>query len=77
MLVDRIREDMPVVTADDRCVGFVGRLEDTCKLRVTSISAGYGHDHVIPLSWVSGVDKFVYLNKTSTYLATNWLPPSA
>ena len=72
MITDRIREDMSVIGADDRCIGFVCGVEGEEMLRVTSITAGYGYDHLIPLSWVSGVDKYVFLEKTSTYVAANW-----
>jgi len=71
MITDRIREEMSVIAADDRCVGFVNCIEGD-KLRITSISAGYGYDHLVPLSWVSTVDKFVYLDKTSGYVGSNW-----
>jgi hypothetical protein len=72
MIIDRIREEMSVIAADDRCIGFVNRLEGGDLLRVTCISAGYGYDHLIPLSWVSEVDKFVFLHKTSGFVAANW-----
>jgi hypothetical protein len=72
MIIDRIREDMSVIAADDRCVGFVGRVEGETLLRITSISAGYGYDHLIPLSWVCDADKYVYLDKPSAFVAANW-----
>jgi hypothetical protein len=72
MVTDRIREDMSVICADDRCIGFVCSVEGDEMLRVTSITAGYGYDHLIPLSWVSGVNKYVFLDKTSSYVAANW-----
>lgn len=72
MIIDRIREDMSVISADDCCIGFVNELLGDDKLTITSISAGYGYDHVIPLSWVSEVDKYVYLDKTSAFVAANW-----
>ncbi len=71
MIIDRIREEMSVIAADDRCIGFVNGLEGDM-LRVTCISAGYGYDHLIPLSWVGEVDKFVFLDKTSAFVAANW-----
>jgi hypothetical protein len=70
--IDRIREDMSVISADDHCVGFVTRLMDGETLRIISITAGYGYNRLIPLSWVSHVDKFVYLSKTSSYVTANW-----
>ena len=72
MIIDRIREEMSVIAADDRCIGFVCGLEGDDALRITSISGGFGYDHLIPLSWVSEVDKYVYLDKTSAFAATNW-----
>jgi hypothetical protein len=72
MIIDRIRKDMSVIAADDRCIGFVDRLDGDDMLRITCVSAGYGYDHLIPLSWVSDVDKFVYLDKTRGYVAANW-----
>ena len=72
MIIDRMREDMSVITADDRCIGFVSQLESDDALRITSISAGYGYDHLIPLSWVSDVDKYVFLDKTAAYVAGHW-----
>ncbi|MGH6926231.1 MAG: DUF2171 domain-containing protein [Propylenella sp.] len=72
MIIDRIREEMSVIALDDRCIGFVSRLEGDAVLRITCISAGYGYDRLIPLSWVSAVDKFVYLDRTSGYVAGNW-----
>ena len=72
MIIDRIREDMSVIAADDRCIGFVCGVEGDDMLRITCISAGYGYDHLIPLAWVSEVDKYVFLDKTSGYVAGNW-----
>ena len=72
MIIDRIRKDMTVISADDHCVGFISRVEGEDALIITCISDGYGYDHVIPASWVSGVDKYVFLTKTSGYVAANW-----
>lgn len=72
MIIDRIRKDMTVIAADDCCVGFVGGLEGPNRLRITSVSTGYGYDHLIPLAWVSDVNKYVYLDKASGYVAANW-----
>lgn len=76
MIADRIREDMSVISADDRCVGFTKRLEDDATLRITSIAAGYGFDRLIPLAWVGQVERFVYLDKTSAFVAANWKRPA-
>ncbi len=72
MIIDRIRKDMSVIAADDRCVGFVEGFDDTDMLRITCVSAGYGYDRLIPLAWVSQVDKYLYLDKTSAFVAANW-----
>ena len=72
MIVDRIRKDMSVISADDRCIGFVSRVESEDSLRITCISAGYGYDHLIPAAWVNAVDKYVFLDKTSSYVTANW-----
>lgn len=82
MIIDRIREDMSVISADDRCIGFIDKLLDD-KLRITTVSAGYAYDHMIPLAWVSEVDKYVFLDKTSGFVSANWehaedaAPPTA
>jgi hypothetical protein len=68
----KIQETMAVVTADDRRIGFVRRIEQFTKLRVISFSHGCGGDHLIPLSWVCEVGREVYLNKTSAFVASNW-----
>lgn len=72
MIIDRIREEMSVISADDRCVGFVSRLEGDDMLRITCITEGYGYDRLVPLEWVSDVDKYVFLDKTSDYVTTHW-----
>jgi hypothetical protein len=74
MITDRIREDMTVISSDDCCVGFVSSVEDDGALRVTSIAAGYGYDYQIPLSWISDVAKYVYLDKSSAFVAANRQP---
>jgi hypothetical protein len=70
--ISKIRVHMPVVTADGRQVGFVTRLQGTDGLRLTTVKAGHGFDHVIPLAWVSDVDRYVFLDKGSGYVAANW-----
>jgi hypothetical protein len=71
MIIDRIREDMSVISADDRCIGFINKLLND-KLTITTVSAGYAYDHMIPLAWVSEVDKYVFLDKTSAFVSANW-----
>lgn len=72
MITDRIRKEMSVITADDRCIGFVAGLEGEDMLKITCISAGYGYDHLIPAAWVSEVDRYVFLDKTASYVSANW-----
>jgi hypothetical protein len=66
-----IRHNMAVVAADGRRVGFVSRLLDGDVLRVTRFTNGHGYDHLVPLAWVAGVDRYVHLNKASAYVAAN------
>jgi hypothetical protein len=70
--VSRIRVQMPIVAADGRQLGFVSRLEGAYGLRLSQVKDGQGFDHFIPLDWVSDVDRYVYLNKGSTYVIANW-----
>ena len=40
---------------------------------VTALRGGCGYDHLVLPVWICEVDdEFVYLNKTSNYLVTNW-----
>lgn len=71
----KIRERMPVVAADDRRVGFVARVEGTDSLKLTRVKNGHGFDHVIPMAWVSDVDRYVFLNKSSKFVVANWETP--
>jgi hypothetical protein len=71
----KIREHMPVIAADDRRVGFVARVEGSDSLKVTRVKNGHGSDHVIPLAWVSDVDRYVFLNKSSKFVVANWETP--
>ena len=68
---EKIRGAMPVVASDGRQVGVVG-VADSTGLRMTSIKNGQAFDHAIPLSWVTEVDKYVFLNKSSGYITANW-----
>ncbi len=72
MIIDRIRRDMSVISADDHCVGFVCGFEGENSLRITCISEGYGYDHLIPTTWVTAVEKYVFLDKTISYVLANW-----
>ena len=73
----KILEHMPVVGADDRRVGFVERVQGGNSLRLTRVKNGHGFDYLIPLSWVSEVDRYVYLNKNSRFVMANWEPASS
>ena len=72
---DKIKRRIPVVSSDDRRIGFA-KLPDENKivLRVTCMKAGCGNDHQIPKDWVASLGQFVYLNKTKAYVAANWRP---
>lgn len=70
--ISRIREHMPIVAADGRQVGFVSRLEGADGLRLSQVKEGHGFEHLIPLAWVSDVDRYVFLNKGSSYVTANW-----
>ena len=52
----KIRERMPVISADERAIGFVSRVSGT-ELRMTRVKDGRGFDHLIPLDWVEEVGK--------------------
>lgn len=69
--ISKIREHMPVIAADDRRVGFVARVGGD-GLKLTRVKNGHGFDYVIPLAWVSDVDRYVFLNKGSKFVLANW-----
>ena len=68
--VTKIRERMPVISADERAIGFVSRVSGR-ELRVTRVKDGRGFDHLIPLDWVEEVGKYVFLNKSRRYVASH------
>ena len=68
--ISKIRERMPVISADERAIGFVSRVSGA-GLRMTRIKDGRGFDHLIPLDWVEEVGKYVFLNKSRRYVATH------
>jgi hypothetical protein len=72
MDISKIRQHMAVVANDGRQVGFVARLEGSTGLKVTRIKNGHGFEYVIPLAWVSDVDRYVFLNKGARYVRSNW-----
>ena len=69
--ISKIRESMGVISSDGRQIGFVSGVQGTDTFRVTSVKGGHGFDHVIPLDWVSDVDRYVFLNCGSGYVAAN------
>lgn len=72
----KIREQMPVVTLDDRRIGLVSRIDgDT--LWVTRFKGGKGFSYLIPLGWVGAVDKYVFLSRNRAYVAANSGPAGA
>jgi hypothetical protein len=75
--ISKLKKRMSVIAADGRRVGFISRMAGPEKIRLTCLSGSHGYDHVIPLAWVSAVDKYVYLNRPSRFVATNWEPVSA
>ena len=67
---------MPVIAADDRRVGFVARVEGADSLMLTRVKNGHGFNYVIPMAWVSAVDRYVFLNRNSKFVTANWESPA-
>ena len=72
MDISKLKKRMSVIAADGRRIGFVKRMAWPDKIRLTSLSAGHGYDHLIPVAWVAHIDKYVYLNRASAYVGANW-----
>ena len=72
MDISKLKKRMSVIAADGRRIGFVKRMAWPDKIRLTCLNAGHGYDHLIPVAWVAHVDKYVYLNRASAYVAANW-----
>jgi hypothetical protein len=70
--ISRLKKRMSVIAADGRRIGFVSRMAWPDKIRLTCLSAGNGYDHLVPLSWVGHIDRYVYLNRSSAYVAAHW-----
>jgi hypothetical protein len=67
-----IRERMPVYGSCGSHVGMVDQVEgQTIKLTRTGGNAN-GQHHWIPLSWVTGVDDAVRLNRTADEATRDW-----
>ena len=72
MDISKLKKRMSVIAADGRRIGFVKRMAWPDKIRLTCLSAGHGYDHLIPVAWIAHIDKYVYLNRASAYVAANW-----
>ena len=70
--ISRLKKRMCVIAADGQAIGFVSRMASPDKVRLTSLRAGHGYDHVIPVEWIGAIDRYVYLNKASAYVGANW-----
>jgi hypothetical protein len=70
--ISKLKKRMSVIAADGRPVGFVSRMAGGDKVRLTCLSSSHGYDHLIPLAWISQIDKYVFLNRPSRYVAANW-----
>jgi hypothetical protein len=70
--ISKIKKRMAVIAADGHRMGYVARMAGSDRIRLTSLSASHGYDHLIPVAWVSQVDKYVYLSKASRFVADNW-----
>lgn len=75
MDTSKIRQHMAVVANDGRQVGFVVRPQGSAGLKITRVKNGHGFEYVIPLAWVSDVDRYVFLNKSARYVRSNWEAP--
>lgn len=68
----KIRKRMSVIAADGRRIGFVRAVVGPDKIRLTCLGSSHGFDHLIPIAWVSEVEKYVFLSKTSRYVGDHW-----
>jgi len=73
-ITDNIREGMPVVAQDGCEVGRVSAV-GMWRLVLLSKKDGSAFEHLIPLTWVDTVDRYVFLNKGSRYVSANWDAP--
>jgi hypothetical protein len=70
--LSRLKKRMSVIAADGQRIGFVARIASPDRIRITCLSGSHGYDHIIPLTWVSEIDKYVHLNRTSRFVTGNW-----
>ncbi len=73
--IAKVREGMSVVTLDGREMGTVSTV-GTLRLVMKSVKDGRAFEHVIPLAWVAEVERYVFLNKGSRFVAANWDAPA-
>lgn len=69
--ITKIRDRMPVISADGRAIGLVAHAAGD-EVRVTSVKDGRGFDHLIPLDWIAEVGKYVFLNKSRRFVRSHW-----
>jgi len=70
--LSKLKKRMSIIAADGQRIGFVTRMAGPDRIRITSLSGGHGYDHIIPLNWVSAIDKYVHLSRTSRFVTGNW-----
>ena len=63
MDAERITEHMPVIGSDGQRIGTVDAVEGEA-IKLSGHDMPDGQHHRVPLTWVSGVDRHVHLNKT-------------
>ena len=67
-----IKEHMDVIAADGQKIGQVDHLEGKDKIKLTKHDSPDGKHHLIPVNWVSKVDKQVHLNKAARDVKAQW-----
>jgi hypothetical protein len=73
MDASKIKEHMEVLGSDGQHVGTVDHMLGADKIKLTKNDpAAQGHHHLIPLAWVSRVDKSVHLSKTQKEAMQAW-----
>jgi hypothetical protein len=72
MTTTAIKEHMDVIASDGQKVGQVDHMEGSDKVKLAKHDAPDGKHHLIPLNWVSRVDKHVHLNKAAKDVHAQW-----
>lgn len=67
-----IKEHMDVIASDGQKIGQVDHIEGADKIKLTKHDAPDGKHHLIPLNWVSKIDKQVHLNKPAKDVKAQW-----